>query len=325
VLKTKSKANSKANTNSKAANANTKANTNTTSKSISKPISSTDATPFDFSFVFQNEFAFIVDKPHGWLTTPGRDRNDTRPCLGRHLQTQLKQQIFPVHRLDFEVSGLTLWAKSAHSHKIMQAWFEFGNVRKVYQAFSKNVQVDPLLHDSHSHSHSRSHSLSHSEINTTVPHGSVQPVAARSVTVPRQEYLLWESKIVRGKRRSFEASHGQVARTQARVVAEVGVHWKWELIPLTGRPHQLRFEMRKRGFPIVGDQLYGGELYAGELVGGELVRGEPASLQPRDWIALRAVALDFSSILESERLGLPEICEAPALDIPAPPDLRAKE
>jgi tRNA pseudouridine32 synthase/23S rRNA pseudouridine746 synthase len=51
---------------------------------------------------------------------------------------------------------------------------------------------------------------------------------------------------------------------------------KWILSPLTGRGHQLRFEMFRHDRPILGDVLYGAD-----------PRSEAG-------IALKAIALDFS-------------------------------
>lgn len=84
--------------------------------------------------LFENENWLVVVKPAGWLTTPARAKEDPRPCLGRSLQAEVGQQIFPVHRLDFEVSGLVLFAKNAMAHRIGQKWFEKGEILKTYRA-----------------------------------------------------------------------------------------------------------------------------------------------------------------------------------------------
>ncbi len=84
--------------------------------------------------IFENENWLVVVKSSGWLTTPARDKDDSRPCLGRELQKEVGQQIFPIHRLDFEVSGLVLFAKSAEAHRLGQKWFEHGEIIKTYRA-----------------------------------------------------------------------------------------------------------------------------------------------------------------------------------------------
>lgn len=196
-----------------------------------------------FDIVFESEGLIAVDKPAAVLTTPARDPSDSRPCLGRVLQARMGQQIYPVHRLDFEVSGLVLFAKTTDAHRISQKWFEEGVVKKSYQAITK------------------------------------LPPGALGGSTDWQE---WRSILVRGKRRTFEAGHGKPSLTRARafkVSESAGELFEfWELQPVTGRPHQLRFEMAKHARPILGDILYG---------------GVPSA---RVGIALRAVSLDFSGI-----------------------------
>lgn len=206
------------------------------------------------TIVLQNERLIAVDKPHGWLTTPARQPDDPRPCLGRELQERLGRQIYPVHRLDFEVSGLVLFALDKPSHTVAQKWFEDQLVEKTYEAMS-----------------------------------------AVGVGLPREgEWQEWRSVIARGKKRSFEAAHGKPSLTRARVVSVKDELVRWELQPKTGRPHQLRFEMAKHGFAILGDRLYGGR-----------------TADARDWIALRAVKLDFSRC--GDALGFPEVLSVAGL------------
>ena len=205
--------------------------------------------------VFKNEHLIVVDKPALTLTTPARDAADPRPCLGRELQAALGQQIYPVHRLDFEVSGLVIFALTADAHRRAQRWFEEGSVLKTYRART----------------------------------------LARPAGFP-EEWTEWRSRLVRGKRRTFKAPHGKESRTRARVIAAHAEALDWDVMPLTGRPHQLRVELSDHGWPILGDVLYGG------APGGE-------------GIALRAWRLDFSGV--GERLGLPEVIEiTPETKIP---------
>jgi tRNA pseudouridine32 synthase / 23S rRNA pseudouridine746 synthase len=210
--------------------------------------------------LLETESLLIVDKPHGWLTTPARLADDPRPCLGRSLQKQVGAQIYPVHRLDFEVSGLTVWAKTAAAHRVAQGWFEHARVRKVYEAMT----------------------------------------ACAGVGVIGGDWEEWICKLERGKKRAFIAAHGKPAKTLARRVGGGGgvgaaedALAPWELVAVTGRPHQLRFEMARHGCPIFGDVLYGG-----------------APSPTPDWIALRAVELDLRGL--DERLGLPEVVRVEA-------------
>lgn len=213
--------------------------------------------------VFQNNDLMICYKPPEVLSVPGREKNDPRPCLGTLLQKELKTQVFPVHRLDYEVGGLIIYALNSQSHRKAQEWFTQKKIRKYYSALTgrQNFQHWPL-------------------------HIANEREALHLVSLQEFE---WKSQILRGKRRSFESPHGEWAETKARVESADTESILWRLYPVTGKPHQLRFEMSKRGFPIHGDTLYGGS--------------EAAFKGPG--IALRAYELDLKHV--QDRLGLPEI------------------
>jgi tRNA pseudouridine32 synthase/23S rRNA pseudouridine746 synthase len=87
-----------------------------------------------FKRFFENSHWIVVEKPAGSLTTPARTKDDPRPVVGLILQQELGRQIYPVHRLDFEVGGLVLFALDADHHRKASAWFEHGFVVKTYSA-----------------------------------------------------------------------------------------------------------------------------------------------------------------------------------------------
>lgn len=209
------------------------------------------------SVLFENEQCVVVDKPPGWLSVPGRTANDTRLIVGRELEKQLNVVLLPVHRLDADVSGTLLFAKSKEFHRDANVAFEKHAVKKTYQAITEL--------------------------------GSFNSGDTRE----------WRSKLVRGKKRSFEADHGKMALTEARVL-ERGTHYlNWRLNPITGRPHQLRFEMAKHQCPIIGDVLYGSQ------------RPWPAG-----GIALRSVHIELPQELQ-EKWSLPSAFTAnPFTEIP---------
>ncbi|MNL62086.1 hypothetical protein D3C87_1860750 [compost metagenome] len=101
---------------------------------------------------------------------------------------------------------------------------------------------------------------------------------------------------MRGKRRSYESPHGKPSLTIATYKGRQGAYHAWYLEPVTGRPHQLRFELSRHGFPIVGDSLYGSREKYGV-----------------DKVALCAFKIDFSKAAGAKELGLPEVIEIAAL------------
>jgi 23S rRNA pseudouridine1911/1915/1917 synthase len=95
------------------------------------------------------------------------------------------------------------------------------------------------------------------------------------------------------------APSGREARVAFRVLARHGATTSVELIPATGRGHQLRVQLASRGVPIVGDRKYGARstllaedghpriaLHAFELSFRHPTRPETVVITapvPRDW------------------------------------------
>lgn len=200
--------------------------------------------------LFQNQHFVILDKPANMLSVPGRFADDERPVVGSLLQQQLQTQVFPVHRLDFEVSGILLFALSAAAHSAANQWFEKKTVKKIYQALSAGTE-------------------------------------------PSEKKMQWKSKLLRGKKRTFESPAGKSALTLATFQKKTSQGLFWYLEPVTGRSHQLRYEMAKHLFPIHGDTLYGSQ---------------------QTWpqgIALRACQIEFPP--EAMKWDLPEQWTIPGL------------
>ncbi len=199
--------------------------------------------------IFQNDHFVVVDKAAGVLTTPPRFK-DERPILGRDLEAHLQTQIFPVHRLDFEVSGLVLYALHAKAHSEANTQFENRNVQKTYQAVSE-IQ------------------------------GSLDPRTG--------QWMDWKCKVLRGKKRTYESPHGQISWTQALCEGQFGENLHWTLRPVTGRSHQLRFDLSRHGFPVQGDSLYGAK---------PLLENE---------ISLRSTSLEFKDATWAKKFNLPTV------------------
>ncbi len=218
--------------------------------------------------VFENENFIICDKPAQWLSVPDRFESG-RPCLGLELQKQLNQQIFPVHRLDYEVSGLIIYAKNQQAHKASQLWFLNKKIQKKYLGITAATQ-----------------DFSHWPKD--------KPHADQVIEGQAEQSFFWAMKILRGKKRSFESPHGDLSETEAIIKKLESNRWLyWDLYPITGKAHQLRLELSRHGFPLVGDALYGSKTQVDQI--GWVHSG----------IALRAVQIDFDDN-SINRLGLPQ-------------------
>ena len=95
--------------------------------------------------VFENERFVLINKPAGLLSIPDR--------LGKEvsLKTMLQEkydQVFTVHRLDRDTSGLIVFAKDEETHKLLSQQFEERSTNKIYVGFvlgnlpSSSGQID---------------------------------------------------------------------------------------------------------------------------------------------------------------------------------------
>jgi 23S rRNA pseudouridine955/2504/2580 synthase/23S rRNA pseudouridine1911/1915/1917 synthase len=79
--------------------------------------------------ILENEHFIVINKPPGLLSIP--DREGKEISLKEILQ-QKYDQIFTVHRLDRETSGIIVFAKDAETHKFLSQAFEERAVEKYY-------------------------------------------------------------------------------------------------------------------------------------------------------------------------------------------------
>lgn len=79
--------------------------------------------------VFENDDLVALNKPSGMLSVP--DREGEEPSLKDHLKQQYPE-IYTVHRLDKETSGLIIFAKTASAHKHFSRQFEERKTIKIY-------------------------------------------------------------------------------------------------------------------------------------------------------------------------------------------------
>lgn len=83
------------------------------------------------SILFEDEFILIADKPSGISVIPERfdtEKKDFKSQLERTLQIDL----WTVHRIDRDTSGLVCFAKTAEAHKAMNDLFEHRKIEKHY-------------------------------------------------------------------------------------------------------------------------------------------------------------------------------------------------
>lgn len=85
----------------------------------------------DIDILYEDNELLIANKPAGLLVIPDRF-NSALPSLNKMLEHKLGQQIWVVHRLDRDTSGVICFAKTEESHKYLSKLFMDRDVAKYY-------------------------------------------------------------------------------------------------------------------------------------------------------------------------------------------------
>lgn len=156
----------------------------------------------------------VVNKPANMLSVPARS-----PHLGVSMAEQL-QALFPetkpVHRLDYDTSGVMVFARGKKAERSLFEQFRNRHIKKHYWAL---CHQPPKTHQG----------------TITLPLGKDDPSS------PFQ---------------SVTAKKTKPCTTHWIRVSQHNNLWLAALQPVTGRTHQLRVHLSATGAPILGDPLY---------------------------------------------------------------------
>ncbi len=84
--------------------------------------------------LLEDAAVLVVDKPSGIATMPERD--PAVPSVQKELETARGERLFVVHRLDKEVSGCLVFARTAAAHRALSMAFDERKVSKTYLALA---------------------------------------------------------------------------------------------------------------------------------------------------------------------------------------------
>jgi tRNA pseudouridine32 synthase / 23S rRNA pseudouridine746 synthase len=172
--------------------------------------------PFAESIVHEDEHLLVADKPHFVPVTPGGEV--VNECLLFRLQRRIgNAELAPVHRLDRDTAGLVVFVKDKAHRAPYAQLFETGNVERQYQAIA--------------------------HLPAEVEAGREWQVENRLEREPGG----FRMRIVEGLIN---------ARTRIALKEVTKGRGRFDLLPTTGKKHQLRIHMLSLGFPVVNDPFY---------------------------------------------------------------------
>lgn len=170
----------------------------------------------DYLRLYEDEHMLVVNKPAGLLSQPGKHKYNQDSLL-----TRLKDSYatpYLVHRLDLDTSGVMVVALSKEAAAKLGRLFERREVEKHYIAL-----VDGLVE--------QDHGVIELPLTVDWPKRPMQKVCFESGKPSKTEYKVLQ--------RDVEDNRSRV-----------------QLLPHTGRTHQLRLHMASIGHAIIGCDMY---------------------------------------------------------------------
>jgi 23S rRNA pseudouridine1911/1915/1917 synthase len=169
--------------------------------------------------VLERDDLIVIDKPAGLLSIPDREGKDT--SLKQLLKNKYGE-IFTVHRLDRDTSGLIVFAKNESAHRSLSMQFSSGlpGTEKIPKKIYRGLVIGSLAEKT-----------------------------------GRIESALMEHPVQKGT--MVVNRRGKPAITEFEVIENYNMFSFLQFRIFTGRTHQIRVHMKEIGHPVVCDPLYG--------------------------------------------------------------------
>ncbi len=178
--------------------------------------------------LYKDDALVVVNKPSGLLVHRSMiDRHETRFAM-QMVRDQVGQHVFPLHRLDKPTSGVLIFALSSGLAKSAGIQFQQGEIYKRYRAVVRGYAPEQGIID---------HPLKE-ELDKIADKQAAQ-------NKPAQEAV---------------SEFTRLATVQLPVLIDRYPQSRYsllEVIPKTGRKHQIRRHMKHISHPVIGDAKHG--------------------------------------------------------------------
>lgn len=181
----------------------------------------------ELEILYRDDELVAVNKPAGMLVHRSwLDKHETLFAM-QTLRDQIDRHVFPIHRLDRPTSGVLLFALNSETARLMSEQFEQQTVEKGYLAVVRGYLLD--------------------EGKIDYP---LKPVLDKIADKFSQEKEAQQAVTFYRNLAKVEMPYPAGKYSTARYSLV-------ELLPKTGRKHQLRRHLKHLFHPIIGDTRYG--------------------------------------------------------------------
>jgi tRNA pseudouridine65 synthase len=171
----------------------------------------------ELEIIYRDEYLVAVNKHHDLLVHRTRISDEKNLFALQMLRDQIGQHVFPAHRLDRKTSGVLLFALNQNIHRQMQLKFSSGEIKKKYLAIVRGYSAETGIID----------------YPVKKENGKLAEALTRYKTIEQVE---------------IDIPSGNHQTSRYSLV---------EVIPETGRMHQIRKHFAHINHPIIGDRPHG--------------------------------------------------------------------